>query len=348
MSGLGVYITKFVTVHDRFSQTFEFRVGENLSMTEVMGTFANEKENLNFELDDRDVRTLVADLFGEVKTFYPRRDGKRVAVFLNISKKRPDETTKDTWKSMEISCVMNGWVLREKNVNPPSLSFSRLAGVYIDGNEVVIQLKINPLTTEFSLKSFLGNTLTHDTFGFKANETKNLHFILEYLARFSVCCGLPANDHNDSVVRKDSDEMCTQVKIGTRTAYLSRKCHQVVPSLGETCVECGYLKRLLSKRKETYSNIMKTKNSLLGDEEKLAKVNFILKEKRNAQRREKYWRTKFESECLCATDEDHLDFKSILSSVDTSKIKGDMALLLEQQQMALTRKSSTGYRWHPK
>ena len=144
----------------------------------------------------------------------------------------------------------------------------------------MIQLKINPLTTEFSLKSFLGNTLTHDTFGFKANETTNLPFILEYLTRFSVCCGLPANDHNDSVVRKDSDEMCTQVKIGTRTAYLSRKCHQVVPSLGETCVECGYLKRLLSKRKETYSNIMKTKNSLLGDEEKLAKVNFILKEKR--------------------------------------------------------------------
>ena len=235
VSGLGVYITKFVTVHDRFSQTFEFRVGENLSMTEVMATFAKEKENLNFELDDGDVRTLVADLFGEVKTFHPRRDGKRVAVFLNISKKRPDETTNDTWKSMEISCVMNGWVLREKNVNPSSLSFSRLAGVYIDGNEVVIQLKINPLTTEFLLKSFLGNTLTHDTFGFKANETKNLPFILEYLARFSVCCGLPANDHNDSVVRKDIDEMCTQVKIGTRTAYLSRKCHQVVPSLGETC-----------------------------------------------------------------------------------------------------------------
>ena len=73
MSGLGVYIlTKYVTVHDRFLQTFEFCVGENLSMTEVNATFANEKENLNVELDDRDVRALVADLFGEVKTFYPR------------------------------------------------------------------------------------------------------------------------------------------------------------------------------------------------------------------------------------------------------------------------------------
>lgn len=93
---------------------------------------------------------------------------------------------------------------------------------------------------------------------------------------------------------------------------------------------------------------MKTKNSLMVDKEKLVKVNFFLKEKRNAQWQEKYWRTKSESECLCATDEDHLDFKSMLSSVDTSKIKGDMALLLEQQQMALKRNSSLGYRWHPK
>lgn len=231
---------------------------------------------------------------------------------------------------MKVSCVMNGWVLREKNVNPPSLSFSRLASVYIDGNEVVIQLKINPLTTEVSLKSFLGNTLTHETFGFKANENKNLPFTLEYLACFSVCCGLPANDHNNPVVRKDSDEMCTQVKIGSWTAYLPPKYHQVVPSLGETCVECGYLKRLLSQRKETYSNIMNTKNSLMGDEEKLGKVNFILK-KRNTKRQEKYWWTKFESECLSATDEEHLDFKSMLSSVDTSKIKGNMALLLEHK-----------------
>ena len=34
---------------------------------------------------------------------------------------------------------------------------------------------------------------------------------------------------------------------------------------------------------------MKTKNSLMGDEGKLVKVNFILKEKRNAQWQEKYW-----------------------------------------------------------
>ena len=106
---------------------------------------------------------------------------------------------------------MDGFCEKKTSILP---HFSRLAGVYIDGNEVVIQLKINPLTTEFSLKSFLGNTLTHETFGFKANENKSLPFIVEYLERFSVCCELPANNHNDSVVREESDEMCTQVKIG--------------------------------------------------------------------------------------------------------------------------------------
>ena len=136
---------------------------------------------------------------------------------------------------------MDGFCEKKTSILP---RFSRLAGVYIDSNEVVIQLKINPLTTEFSLKSFLGNTLTHETFGFKANENKNLPFILEYLAWFSVCCGLPPNNHNDSVVREESDKM------GTRTAYLSCKCHQVVPSLGETCVEYGYLKRLVQKKRD--------------------------------------------------------------------------------------------------
>ena len=46
-------------------------MGKYLSMREVMATFTNEKENLNFKLDNRDVRALVADLFDEVKTFYP-------------------------------------------------------------------------------------------------------------------------------------------------------------------------------------------------------------------------------------------------------------------------------------
>ena len=51
----------------------------------------------------------------------------------------------------------------------------------------------------------------------KMKEEGTYHAYLDKctFAHFLVCCGLPANDHNDSVVRKDSDQMCTQVKIGS-------------------------------------------------------------------------------------------------------------------------------------
>lgn len=94
---------------------------------------------------------------------------------------------------------------------------------------------------------------------------------------------------------------------------------------------------------------MKTKNCLLSDQEKIEKINQVLKEKRNALQREKYWRNKFESESFCVPDEDHSDFTSLLNTqVDKSKINAEMLLLLQQQEMALKKKSAQGYRYHPK
>lgn len=47
------------------------------------------------------------------------------------------------------------------------------------------------------------------------------------------------------------------------------------------CIECFYFKKFLVKRKEIYINIMKMKNCLFSDEDKIVKINFVLKEKRN-------------------------------------------------------------------
>lgn len=315
-----------------------------------MKIFQERKENLNFTLAKKDIRAVTSDLFGdEIKIFQPRgQDGKQKTILFNITKRR-QSIAQHAWIDMEVSSIINGWVLRSKSVDPPLLKFSRLTGVVIDGNEVVLHLKIDPLTLEFTLNSFLGNNLTQSNLGFSANQNQcGLSFTLEYLARFTVCCGVTEDKQNQFAVRNENDKMCVKVKIGSWNVFLSRKCQQVVSAVGETCVECLYVKRLLPKRKESYSNIMKTKNCLMSDSEKLMKVDQVLKEKINASKREKYWRKKFEAECLCSTDEDHLDFSTLLSSVDPSKLKGDMGLLLEQQQMALQRKSPLGYRWHPK
>jgi len=93
---------------------------------------------------------------------------------------------------------------------------------------------------------------------------------------------------------------------------------------------------------------MKTKNCLLSDEDKKAKINLVLKEKRNAIQREKYWKQKFDEECFSVTHEDHKDFETLLGAVDNTEIKGEMALILDQQVMALKAKSGKGHRWHPK
>jgi len=160
-----------------------------------------------------------------------------------------------------------------------TLPFRRLTGVIIDGNEVVIQLKINPLTLEITLNSILGNNLTQNNLGFSANQNQcGLSFMLEYFGRFTVCRGVPEDKQTQSAVRNENDKMCVKVKIGSRNAFLPRNCQQVVSSVGKTCVECGYVKRLLSKRKETYSNIMKTRNCLMNDSEKLKKIDQVLQE----------------------------------------------------------------------
>ena len=57
-------------------------------------------------------------------------------------------------------------------------------------------------------------------------------------------------------------------------------------------------------------------------------------------------KSKFESESVEVYGEDHFDFEKIMSSVDREKPSPNMKLLLEQQEMALSRKAG-GYRWHP-
>lgn len=69
--------------------------------------------------------------------------------------------------------------------------------------------------------------------------------------------------------------------------------------------------------------------------------------KMNAVRRAVYSRSKFEEESVEVEGEDHLDFTKTMSAIDSEKLSPDMKMLLEQQEMALSRKTG-GHRWHPR
>lgn len=333
----------------RFMQTYEFCDGARLPLDEIMENFDNEKENLYFQLERRDVRAIIVDVFGEVKVAHQRKkNGKRSTVFFDIGK-RSQQNNSPSWTDLTVSNTYNGWILRYKELDPPELHFSRLTGELMDGKEVVVQLKVDPLSLDFTLQSFLGHKVNGSEIGFNGNQSFHLFFLLEYLSRFSVCSGVSVDQHNEAVVRRENDNFCFKVTLGNaKKVFVSTKCQQMVSSSGVSCPECVYLKKLLAKRKETYINIMKTKNCLLSDEDKIEKINIVLKEKRNAIQREKYWRQKFQDECFPVTKEDHEDFETLLGNVDKKKVKGEMALLLDQQVMALKSKSAKGHRWHPK
>lgn len=77
---------------------------------------------------------------------------------------------------------------------------------------------------------------------------------------------------------------------------------------------------------------------MLSDEDKIAKTNLFLNEKKcNSERN--VLETKFAEECFSVTDEDHKDFKTLVGAVDNTEVKGEMALHLDQQVMTLKTKS---------
>lgn len=261
----------------RFLETFEFCPGGLLSLDDIMEKFSEQKKNLSFHLEKREVRGFLSELFVDINVFKPRlRNGiKRCTLLSNIAVRRHNEGTYEN-SEMEVGEMFFGWILRSKSVDSLEMSFSRLTGIIVNDNEAVVHLKIHPTNLEFQLYSFLGNVLTGEDIGFNKNQRRSLSFTLEYLARYTVCCGIPADSYIQSVVRTGlNDKLCSEIKIGSTSdpAFVSRKCRQVVPSKGETCFECKHLKKQLHRRKKSYKNIMRTKNCLLSDQEKILKKN---------------------------------------------------------------------------
>ena len=166
---------------------------------------------------------MITDLFVGVKTFQPRRKGKRMKTYLNIAKKRRDNSFPNC-NELVVGRGQNGWILRSKSESPPLLTFSRLTGAFLNGNEVMIHLKINPTTLDFSFCSFLGNEISCADLGFGPYHCRSSAFILEYLARFNICCGLPVDKHNQSTVRSHDDRLCVQVQLGICCTQLQASC----------------------------------------------------------------------------------------------------------------------------
>ena len=122
-------------------------------------------------------------------------------------------------------------------------------------------------------------------------------------------------------------------------------------SFSETrCKKCAHLMKMDVQRKERKSNVINPIcNKRFLDS---AEIYVQLKEQRrnriNAEKRERYWRNKYEEEMIDMEEGDHNDLSSIMNLVDKRDIPPDMVCLWDNQQQVLNAKGKAGFRWHPK
>ena len=102
-------------------------------------------------------------------------------------------------------------------------------------------------------------------------------------------------------------------------------------------------------RREKRSGVHRNCNkSYTRKEDVVLQLNQQKKQRFNAERRETYWKEKFETESLQLEEEDHRDLSTILHNIDKSKVPHEMEYLWTQQKSIMATKSKRGYRWHPK
>ena len=81
-------------------------------------------------------------------------------------------------------------------------------------------------------------------------------------------------------------------------------------------------------------------------------LNVLLQNERtarlNAERRERYWRGKFDSEAVELEDDDHRDLSQMLTNVPKEKVPEEMLCMWKQQKKNARNKKQTRISMAPK
>ena len=70
--------------------------------------------------------------------------------------------------------------------------------------------------------------------------------------------------------------------------------------------------------------------------------------RKHAEERERYWRSKYDSEALVVDEEDNVDLDSMFWATKKENIPKEMECLWEQQKKNIQTAGKNGHRWHPK
>ena len=136
------------------------------------------------------------------------------------------------------------------------------------------------------------------------------------------------------------------------TRVFSNNCNIITVNCGICCVNCRNIKllgsRAKSRRLARDSIHPYTNKRYLSKSEVVQQLAQERQARQNTEKRERYWREKFDSKCLEMAEEDHDDLSQMFVNTGDENVPTEMACLWEQQKRLLQCKTKNGYRWHPK
>lgn len=340
----------------RFLQNFKLEIGRKVHLTDILELHESQKDSYKFSLNDRAVGRIVRDVFGEsVEIVKIRENGDRfVRVYKNIAN-RPKKSYAEMSSSVAKGTLIGDqWIVKDRG--QCTLRIAKLSSCkYVNNVEYSPEVAFDFQAKIFLATGVNGSKCTSADLGFcsSAISWDNLEVAIDFLDSLGICTGFELME--ECYVGQDGYRFQSENPLGRTVAkVVSSNCRVFSAKEGFCCGYCSNLRKNICKRYSRaceHESITRDFNGVRNDhltrEELESKSKFMKSQKRNAVRRAEYSRSKFEKESLEVESEDHLDFTKMLSAIDSEKLSPDMKMLLEQQEMALSRKTG-GHRWHPR
>ena len=325
-----------------------------------------DKENVAGKLSSVLLGRIIKEIWGdEVKLVKrgPRKD--RRTCYLNLRRKEHVSLTESPGETFEqfrgSSLEMErGW--SKMSDDPNNVSFLRFESCSFNSQRISTEVKITQLSSSKISYSLISHGCESDIGKFmdisyieRYPLSQRINLILAFVNNAKFCKGATLEDGETTTLPHVTGQYVDFSK-GTEsvgeTRVFSNNCNIITVNCGICCVNCRNIKllgsRAKSRRLARDSIHPYTNKRYLSKSEVVQQLAQERQARQNTEKRERYWREKFDSKCLEMAEEDHDDLSQMFLNTGDENVPTEMACLWEQQKRLLQCKTKNGYRWHPK
>ena len=320
---------------------YEFSENSITTSSDIINHSESFKENIPSSLDSKILGRIISDLWkGEVQPVKrgPRNHQQRG--YLNLSGKCESNVATCSQEGTHVSSISlelpAGW---KYEVSANNLAcFYRREELEFNGQRVTLELMVDMSLAEEAgtlskfkikshgfqkdLESILGTEVSVSDLNFK-DQVKQ---VIRYLEKSLICRGIPIGD-DESIITSNPHLIGEFVELSDpahkrETRAFSKKCQVISTGTGMECKNCKGLMRVNNQRrsrKEKRSHLdlpaSNCNKRFLSKEEIVEQLKEENRKRKNAERRENYWKEKFANDALELDKEDESDLQKIFSSV---------------------------------